>query len=104
MFLVLRWMTLEKVLGVGAARRWRYLATMALGVGPTRRCLVLLLQWPVAPFPGDVNPWAYIFVGVLIVWVPTVLVLEALGHGFREPGPVPSWVSRLGRNRCPSVP
>jgi hypothetical protein len=37
-------------------RRWLYLAAKALGVGPTRRCLILSLQWAVAPFPGDVKP------------------------------------------------
>jgi hypothetical protein len=40
-FLVLRWMTLEKVLGVRIERRWLYLAARVLGVGPTRRCLIL---------------------------------------------------------------
>jgi transposase len=67
-FLVLGWITLEKVLGVGAmrrwlylaamalrvspARRWLYLAAMALRVGPARCCLVLSLQQAVAPFWG----------------------------------------------------
>jgi hypothetical protein len=32
-FLALRWMTLEKVIGVGAMSRWLYLAAMALAVG-----------------------------------------------------------------------
>jgi hypothetical protein len=54
--LVLRWMTLKKVPGVGIVRRWLYLAAKALGVGPTRRCLVLSPQWAVAPFSGDVKP------------------------------------------------
>jgi hypothetical protein len=36
-------MTLEKVLGVGAVRRWLYLATKALGVDHAKRCLVLSL-------------------------------------------------------------
>jgi hypothetical protein len=38
---VLRWMTLEKVLGVRIERRWLYLAARVLGVGPTRHCLIL---------------------------------------------------------------
>jgi hypothetical protein len=38
-YLALRWMTLEKVFGVGAVRRWHYLATRVLGVGPARRYL-----------------------------------------------------------------
>jgi hypothetical protein len=54
--LALRWMTLEKVPRVGAVRRWLYLATKALGVGPARHCLVLSLQWVVAPFLRDVKP------------------------------------------------
>jgi hypothetical protein len=49
-------MTLQKVPGVGAVRRWLYLAAKALGVSPARRCLILSLQWVVAPFPGDVKP------------------------------------------------
>jgi hypothetical protein len=36
-FLVLRWTTLEKVIGVGVVP---YLATKVLGVGHVRRCLV----------------------------------------------------------------
>jgi hypothetical protein len=55
-FLALRWMTLEKVPGVGAVRRWLYLAAKALGISPAKRYLVLSLQWAVAPFPGDVKP------------------------------------------------
>jgi hypothetical protein len=47
---------LEKVLGVGAMRRWLHFAAKALGVGPARRCLVLALQWVVAPIPGDRKP------------------------------------------------
>jgi hypothetical protein len=43
-FLALMWIMLKKVLGVGAMRRWLYLAAKALGVGPARRCLVLSLQ------------------------------------------------------------
>jgi hypothetical protein len=54
--LALRWVTLEKVFGVGAVRRWLYLAPKALGVGPAKHCLVLSLQWVVMPFPGDVKP------------------------------------------------
>jgi hypothetical protein len=49
-------MTLEKASGVSAVRHWLYLAAKALGVGPARHCLVLLLQWVAAPFPGDVKP------------------------------------------------
>jgi hypothetical protein len=40
---VLRWMTLEKAPRVSAVRRWLYMATKALGFGPARHCLVLLL-------------------------------------------------------------
>jgi hypothetical protein len=56
LFLALRWMTLEKVLGVGAMRHWLYLAAKALGVGPTRHSLVSSLHWVVAYFLGDVKP------------------------------------------------
>jgi hypothetical protein len=67
-FLALRWMTLEKVPGVGAMRHWLYLVAKALGVGPAVR------------------------------------ILEAPGHSSQETGRVLSRVSRLGRNRRPSVP
>jgi hypothetical protein len=35
--LALRWMTIEKVPGVGVVRHWLYFAAKALGVGPARR-------------------------------------------------------------------
>jgi hypothetical protein len=54
-FLVLRWMTLEKVPRAGAVRRWLYLSAKVLGVDPARRCLILSLQWVVVPFLGDVK-------------------------------------------------
>jgi hypothetical protein len=38
-----RWMTLEKIPGVSAVRRWLYFVAKTLGVGPARRCLVLSL-------------------------------------------------------------
>jgi hypothetical protein len=38
--LALRWMTFEKVLGVGVVRHWLYLAAKAFGVNPIKRCLV----------------------------------------------------------------
>jgi hypothetical protein len=41
---VLRWMTLEKDLGVGAVRHLLYMAAKAPGVDPARCCLVLSLQ------------------------------------------------------------
>jgi hypothetical protein len=64
-FLALRWMTLEKVPGADAVRRGLYLAAKVLGVSPTRRCLILSLQWVVAPFPGDVKaPCLDIYDGV----------------------------------------
>jgi hypothetical protein len=102
--LVLRWTTLEMVPGVGGVRRWLYLAAMALGVGLAKRCPILSLQWAVAPFPGDVKPWAWIFVAVLTVWVHAVPVLEAPRHDYQEPRHVPSRVTRVGHNRRPSVP
>jgi hypothetical protein len=40
-FLTQGWMTLEKVPKVGAVRRWLHLAAKALGLDPTRHCLVL---------------------------------------------------------------
>jgi hypothetical protein len=55
-FLALRWVMLEKLLGVGAVRRWLYLAAKAIGVGSARRCLVLSLQWAMAHSSGDVKP------------------------------------------------
>jgi hypothetical protein len=51
-FLELRWMTLEKVLGVGAMRCWLYLVAKVIGVGPTRRCLAPSLQCVLVPFRG----------------------------------------------------
>jgi hypothetical protein len=42
-FLALRWTVLEKVLRVGAVRRWLYLAAKAFGVNPARRYLVFSL-------------------------------------------------------------
>jgi hypothetical protein len=54
--LALSWTTLKKVPGVGAVRRWLYLAAKALGVGPARCYLILSLQWVVAPFLRDVKP------------------------------------------------
>jgi hypothetical protein len=39
-FSALRWVTLKKVLRVGAMRRYLYLAAKVLGVVPARRCLV----------------------------------------------------------------
>jgi hypothetical protein len=47
---------LEKVLGVCVMRCWLYLATKAPRVGPARRCLVLSLQWVMAPIQGCVAP------------------------------------------------
>jgi hypothetical protein len=49
-FLALRWTALEKVLRVGAVRRWLYLAAKAFGVNPARCYLVFSLQWTVALF------------------------------------------------------
>jgi hypothetical protein len=37
-------------------RHWLYLATKFLGDSPNKCCLILLLQWAVAPFLGDVKP------------------------------------------------
>jgi hypothetical protein len=91
LFLVLRWMTLEKVLKVSVVSFWFYLAANALGVGPARHCVVLSLQ-------------AWIFGGELTVHVPAVPVMEAPRCGSREPRRVPSRVTRLGHNRRPSVP
>jgi hypothetical protein len=102
-FLALRWTTLEKVPGVSVVRHWLYLATKVLGVGPTKRCLIPSLQWSVVPFLGMLSPQTWIFVAVLTIQVPAVSVLEALGHGCKEPGRVPSWVTRMGCNRHPSV-
>jgi hypothetical protein len=47
---------IEKVLEVGAARCWLYLAAKALGVGPARYCLVLSPQRMVVPYLRDVKP------------------------------------------------
>jgi hypothetical protein len=93
-FLLSRWTMLEKVFGVGAVRRWFYLAAkpphVRVGVDglacppapsydmqpsdegtwPSARChLILLLQWAVAPPGGCEAPQAWIFDGVLTVRV-----------------------------------
>jgi hypothetical protein len=104
-FLMLRWTTLEKVPVVGAMRLLLYLVAKALGVGPTRHCLVLSCSSGLWQFTGGCEALrSWIFLEVLIVWVPAFLVLEALRHGSREPEHVLSWVTRSGRNRRLSVP
>jgi hypothetical protein len=56
-FLVLRWMTLEKVPRVGAVRRWVYLAAKALGVESCQvpSCFVVVIGggacWGKGSFP-----------------------------------------------------
>jgi hypothetical protein len=42
-----------------------------------RRCLVSSLQWVVMPFRGMSSPQAWIFEGVLTIWVPKVLSYRA---------------------------
>jgi hypothetical protein len=55
------------------------------GTGPpARHCLIPSLQWGGDAFPGDVKPWAWIFGGVLTMWIPVLLNLIWSKSSFTE--------------------
>jgi hypothetical protein len=85
---------LGMVLGVGAMRRWLYLATKPSHLGVdhlgTYGPILSYQTFKVAASREPNSGGAY-------------LILEALRHDRWEPGRVPSWVTRMGHNQRPLI-